>query len=573
MFLSFERVVYFGEVFVLKELVVPIFENAFESARAAGDLASEEKPAVVIETPPNEAFGDFSCNIAMTLARAERKAPMVIAEQIVKHIDAPEGFFTDVRIEKPGFINLYLNGDYLCAKLRDILSAPDDFGKNESGAGKSVYLEFVSANPTGPLHIGHGRGAALGDVLGRVLEVCGFRVHREYYINDAGNQIETLAKSAYARFLQDVKKESVPFPEDGYQGEYIREIVNSAKFREGVGALDDKEALIAQAGVVAKDLILEDIKQSLAEFRVRFDEWFSEASLFTENGNKVEEAIAALEETEKLYEKDGAKWLASSAYGDEKDRVVVRDDGRPTYLASDIAYHHLKYERVFDRYINIWGADHHGYLPRVRAAMEMLGHDPEKLDVLFVQFVSLRRGGEAVQMSTRSGEFEELSTVVDEVGVDAARFFFLMRSADTALEFDLDLAKEQSSENPVYYVQYAHARACSIFRQAKEEGEPLDGLYEGPPPGVLVLDEERGLMKNLLEWPDVVRTAAERLEPHHITFGLIALAKQFHAYYNRNRILGQGEELTRARLCLVKCAQVVLRNGLDLLGVSAPEKM
>ena len=397
-------------------------------------------------------------------------------------------------------------------------------------------------------------------------------MHREYYINDAGNQIETLAKSAYARYLQDVKGEAVPFPEDAYQGEYIREIVKSARFRECVDTLEDEETLLSQAGVIAKDLILEDIEKSLAGFRVRFDEWFSESSLFTDNGNKVAEAIAELETNEKLYEKDGAKWLASSAYGDEKDRVVVRDDGRPTYLASDIAYHHLKYERGFDRYINIWGADHHGYLPRVRASMEMLGHDPEKLDVLFVQFVSLRRGGEAVQMSTRSGEFEELSAVVDEVGVDAARFFFLMRSADTALEFDLDLAKEQSSENPVYYVQYAHARACSIFRQAEEEGESLDGL-DAPPLGVLALTEEHQLMKNLLEWPDVVRTAAERFEPHHVTFGLIALAKQFHAYYNRNRILGQGEELTRSRLCLTKCVQVVLKNGLNLLGVSAPEKM
>ncbi len=557
---------------MLKELIIPIFENAFESARAAGDLTSEEKPAVVIETPPNEAFGDFSCNIAMTLARAERKAPLVIAERIVKHLEAPEGFLRDVRVEKPGFINLYLDGDFLCAKLGEILSSPDDFGKNESGAGKSVHLEFVSANPTGPLHVGHGRGAALGDVLGRVLEASGFRVHREYYINDAGNQIETLAKSAYARYLQDVKGDAVPFPEDGYQGEYIHEIVKSPRFREGIGALEDEQALLSQAGVIAKDLILEDIEKSLSGFRVRFDEWFSESSLFTENGNRIEEAITALEANGKLYEKDGAKWLASSAYGDEKDRVVVRDDGRPTYLASDIAYHHLKYERGFDRYINIWGADHHGYLPRVRASMGMLGHDPDKLDVLFVQFVSLRRGGEAVQMSTRAGEFEELSAVVDEVGVDAARFFFLMRSADTALEFDLDLAKEQSSENPVYYVQYAHARACSLFRQAAEEGESSGGLDE-PPPGVLVLDEERQLMKNLLEWPDVVRTAGDRLEPHHVTFGLIALAKQFHAYYNRNRILGQGDGLTRARLCLAKCVQIVLKNGLNLLGVSAPEKM
>ncbi len=558
---------------MLKERIVPIFEKALERARAAGDLASRDAQAISIETPPNEAFGDFSCNVAMTLARAERRAPLEIAERILRHLEAPEGLFRDVRVEKPGFINLYMHPDYLCARLQDILAAPDDFGKNEWGAGKSVHLEFVSANPTGPLHVGHGRGAALGDVLGRVLEASGFRVHREYYVNDAGNQMETLAKSAYARYLQDVRGEAVAFPEDAYQGGYIREIASSPRFREGLESLpgEGEKALLARSGTIAKELILEDIRKSLADFRVRFEEWFSEASLFSGEGGRVERAIAALEEKKKLYEKDGAKWLASGAYGDEKDRVVVRDDGRPTYLASDIAYHDLKYERGFDRYINVWGADHHGYLPRVRAAVEMLGHDPEQLDVLFVQFVSLRRGGETVAMSTRSGEFEALSAVVEEVGVDAARFFFLMRSADTTLEFDLDLAKRQSSENPVYYLQYAHARACSLLRQAAAEGESLDRLAALP--GALALAEERQLMRNLLGWPDVVRTAAERLEPHHIPFGLLSVAKQFHAYYNRNRILGQGEEITRARLCLARCVRAVLRNGLNLLGVSAPEKM
>ncbi len=545
-------------------------------------------PAFVIETPPNDAFGDFSCNVAMTLARAEHMPPLAIAGRILKHIKAPAGLLKEVRVEKPGFINLYLDPDFLCARMKDVLSAPDDFGKNESGAGKSVHLEFVSANPTGPLHVGHGRGAALGDVLGRLLEASGFRVHREYYVNDAGNQMETLGKSAYARYLQEAQGELVPFPEDAYRGAYIREIAKSREFQEGVrpfaqvcerlasGAPDVRKRATAQAtrkaGAIAKDLILKDIRKSLADFRVDFDEWFREFSLFTEGENRVEKALAVLKENGKLYEKEGAAWLASSASGDEKDRVVKRADGRPTYLASDIAYHHLKYERGFDRYINVWGADHHGYLPRVRAAVEMLGHDPAKLDVLFVQFVRLRRRGKAVQMSTRSGEFEELSAVVDEVGVDATRFFFLMRSADTALEFDLDLAKEQSSENPVYYVQYAHARARSLFRQAAEEGKAIDRLY-AVPPGALVLAEEHRLMKNLLEWPDVVRTAVERLEPHHLTFALIALAKQFHAYYNRHRILEQNEEITHARLCLTKCVQAVLRSGLCLLGVSAPDAM
>lgn len=559
---------------MLKKLIVPMVESALARARAAGDLASESAPSVVIETPPDESFGDFSCGVAMTLAKAERRPPLAIAERIVWHFEAPEGFLRNIRVEKPGFINLYLDGGYLRGRLGEILAAPDDFGKNDLGAGQSVHLEFVSANPTGPLHVGHGRGAALGDVLGRVLEASGFRVHREYYVNDAGSQMETLAKSAYARYLSDVKGEAAPFPEEGYRGEYIREIVRSAGFQERIRPFLDEgeDALIAQSGAAARDLILEDIEKSLAAFRARFDEWFSEASLFAEGENRVARAIAALEKSGNLYGKDGARWLATSARGDEKDRVVVREDGRPTYLASDIAYHHLKYERGFDRCINIWGADHHGYLPRVRAAVEMLGHEPDKLKVLFVQFVSLRRGGEVVQMSTRSGEFEELSAVVDEVGVDAARFFFLMRSADAALEFDLDLAKEQSSENPVYYIQYAHARARSLFRQAAEAGE-LPERLAAPPPGTLELPEEHRLMLALLEWPDVVRTAAERLEPHRVAFGLLALAKRFHGYYNRSRILGQGEETTRARLCLAKCAQIVLRNGLNLLGVSAPERM
>ncbi len=557
---------------MLKKLILPMLENALARARAAGDLTSEETPPLLVETPPNEAFGDFSCNVAMTLARAERKSPLAIAERIVAHLDAPAGFLREVRVEKPGFINLYLEGDYLAARLGEVAAAPDAFGTNDLGAGQSVHLEFVSANPTGPLHVGHGRGAALGDALGRVLEASGFRVHREYYVNDAGNQMETLAASALARYLQEVRGEDAPFPEEGYRGAYVSELVRSPAFQSGVADLEDRAELLARAGALAKDLILEDIENSLAAFGVRFDEWFSEASLFTDGENRVERAIATLEERGQLYEKEGAKWLASSAHGDEKDRVVVREDGRPTYLASDIAYHELKYGRGFDRYVNVWGADHHGYLPRVRAAVEMLGHDPDKLHVLFVQFVSLRRGGEAVQMSTRAGEFEELSAVVNEVGVDAARFFFLMRSADTTLEFDLDLAKEQSSENPVYYVQYAHARACSIFRQAEEEGESPASAQEAPP-GALVLPEEQRLMRTLLEWPDVVRTAAERLEPHHVAFALLALAKQFHGYYNRHRVLGQGEDVTRARLCLTKCVRAVLANGLRLLGVSAPERM
>ena len=317
-------------------------------------------------------------------------------------------------------------------------------------------------------------------------------------------------------------------------------------------------------------IILERIRKDLKEFRVNFDNWFSEKSLY--GSGKVGETVTALEKASKLYEKDGAKWLKTSGYGDEKDRVVIREDRRPTYLASDIAYHLDKYERGFDRFINIWGADHHGYLPRIRASIEMLGNDPDRLDVLFVQFVSLRRGGKPVQMSTRAGQFEELAGVVEEVGVDAARFFFLMRSPDSALEFDLDLAKEESSENPVYYVQYAHARTCSLFRQAEAKGVSKGDLAEVPAGG-LALPEEHRLLRAILEWPGVVRTAAERLEPHRLPFALIALAKRFHAYYNRNRILVDDPAVTRARLCLAKGVQAVAASGLKLLGVNAPEKM
>jgi arginyl-tRNA synthetase len=526
----------------------------------------------VVEIPANEGFGDYSSNLAMTLAKLEHKAPIVIAECLKNHLKDSEGILKEVRVEKPGFINFYLRSDFLASRLSGVLADPAAHGRSNWGKGTRILLEFVSANPTGPLHVGHGRGAAVGDALGRILKASGFDVHQEYYVNDFGNQMNMLGRSTYLRYLES-RGEKVEFPEDGYQGDYIREIAISDNYRETViiPTKGDSEAELQRSIQFSAAVILDDIRAHLEEFRVFFDEWFSESSLF-ENPDRVEEAIRNLEGSSGIYKKDGAKWLNSSKYGDEKDRVVVRDDGRPTYLASDIAYHRLKFQRGFDRCINIWGADHHGYLPRVRASLEMMGIDPSSLDVLFVQFVSLRRGGEAVQMSTRSGQFEELSTVVREVGVDAARFFFLMRSVDSTLEFDLDLAKEQTSENPVYYVQYAHARTCSLFRQAEEQGEPVEGLTEIPEGG-LSLPEEHALAKSVLEWPEIVRMAAERLEPHRVAFGLMAIAKDFHAYYNRHRILGQGPDVTRSRLGLVRCIQAVMANGLDLLGVSAPERM
>ncbi|MEE9240910.1 MAG: arginine--tRNA ligase [bacterium] len=555
-----------------KEKLSSLLSDALASASATGDLSAKELPPIIIEIPANENFGDYSSNLAMLLAKPERKAPIVIAECLKDHLKDSEGILEDVRVEKPGFINFYLNTSFLASQLSAVLADPAAHGRSNWGKGSKVLLEFVSANPTGPLHVGHGRGAAVGDALARILKASGFDVHREYYVNNFGNQMDMLGRSTHLRYLES-KGETIEFPEEGYQGDYIREIAASESYREKVivQGENDPEAELRRSVEASASVILDDIKDHLEEFRVIFDDWFNESSLY-KRPDHVDEVIRVLEGSSGIYEKDGAKWLHSSKYGDEKDRVVVRDDGRPTYLASDIAYHHLKFRRGFDRCINIWGADHHGYLPRVRASLEMLGHDPSKLDVLFVQFVSLRRGGKPVQMSTRSGQFEELSTVVREVGVDAARFYFLMRSVDSTLEFDLDLAKEQTSENPVYYVQYAHARTCSLFRQAEERGESADDLTDIPEDG-LSLPEEHALAKSVLEWPDIVRMAAERLEPHRISFGLMAIAKDFHAYYNRHRILGQKPDITRARLCLVRCIQAVLSNGLDLLGVSAPNQM
>lgn len=547
-----------------------MMHEAMEAALGSGALTTKEHPPIEIGIPANESHGDYSTNFAMLLAQFERKPPFVIAERIKEYFVDTSGVLANVQVVKPGFFNFFVKTNFLASSLASILNDPAAYGKSGLGEGRKILLEFVSANPTGPLHIGHGRGAAVGDVLGRILAATGYRVHREYYVNDAGNQMTMLGKSAYIRYCQSEGKE-IEFPESLYSGDYIKQIAKNEDYQKFVLEAGDKEnAVIEASSKFASALILRDIRSALGDFGVFFDDWFSEGSLF--DSGSIDKVVRALEGAGHIYEKKGARWLKSSQFGDEKDRVVVREDGRPTYLASDIAYHQQKFERGFERCINIWGADHHGYLPRVKASLEMLGNDPKRLEVLFVQFVSLRRGGDPVQMSTRAGQFEELSTVVGEVGVDAARFFFLMRSVDSTLEFDLNLAKEQSSENPVFYVQYAHARTCSIFRQVDESRTEFDPA-SGIPEGGLSLPEEHALAKSLLEWPEVVQYAAERLEPHRLTFYLMALAKQFHSYYNAHRILNQEPTVTKARLCLVQCVQTVLRNGLDLLGVGAPDSM
>ncbi len=554
----------------MRRVLVPLLTEAFERARDAGELKSEELPPIILEPPPEEAFGDWATNLALLLARSERLPPMEIAGRLLRHLRTDASLIREVQVARPGFINFFMEPRFLKEKLREVEERGETYGRSSLGGGKPVQVEFVSANPTGPLHVGHGRGAVVGDVIASLLEAVDYRAEREYYINDAGNQMELLGRSTLARYREALGKGG-EFPPDGYQGDYIREMASAIAQREGGRLLElpEEEA----AGLLAReagDLILKDIESCLREFRVGFDCWFSERSLF--EGGAVERALKDLEERGHIYRRDGHLWLRTSPFGDEKDRVVVRADGRPTYLASDIAYHLNKYNRGFVKVIDIWGADHHGYVPRVRAALQMAGRDPESFRVVLVQFVSLKRGGEQVSMSTRGGEFVELSEVMREVGVDTARFLFLMRNSDAPLEFDLELAKQESSENPVYYVQYAHVRCCGLFRKAGARGIEKP-LFEEVNLERLELPEEMGLVKGILDYPYVVESSALALEPHRLAYYLVELAKELHSYYNRYRILTHDRELVDARLFLTSCVKRVLENALKLLGVTAPEQM
>ncbi|MFQ5692845.1 MAG: arginine--tRNA ligase, partial [Nitrospinota bacterium] len=466
----------------MKRELEKTIEEAYRKAVETGDLSGggggNGKVDVTVERPSQEAHGDFSTNLAMVLASAEKKPPRAIAEAIGRQFGDDHPLIDRLEIAGPGFLNFFLRREFLLEKLREAAAAGEDFGRVDVGEGRRVQVEFVSANPTGPLHIGHGRGAAVGDSLSRILGSFGYRVEKEYYINDAGRQIETLGRSIYLRYKEAAGQE-VDFPEDFYQGAYISDLAKRIYDESGPARLEEDEgAVIRDFGDRAAKTILEGIRADLREFNVEFDTWFGEQSLH--DSGEVSRALDELKEKGHVYEEDGALWLRSTAYGDEKDRVVVRKDGRPTYLASDIAYHHNKFQRGFHTVIDIWGADHHGYIPRMNAVVQMLGRPLEDFRVLLVQLVSLTRGGQPISMSTRQGQFVELAEVVREVGADATRFFLLMRRSDSQLEFDLDLAKRQSSENPVYYVQYAHARVCSVFRQAAEQVAALPGARIPP---------------------------------------------------------------------------------------------
>lgn len=523
-----------------------------------------------IEKPKKEIYGDYSTNIALILKNKLNLPSLEIGKKIASKLRDNTFIFSKIEVVSPGFINFWISIDYYLENLKKILEIKENYGRINLGQGKRVLIEFVSANPTGPLHIGHGRGAAYGDSLARILDFTGYKVFKEYYINDKGTQMNILGESVYLR-VKELLGEKIHFPEGYYKGKYIYEIAKEAiKLYPNLLSLEKEEA-IRLCKELAVKLILEDIKKDLENFRVFYDNWYSESDLY-KNG-KVEKVLQILKEKNLLYEKEKALWFKSTLFGDEKDRVVIRSNGETTYFTGDIAYHHEKFiERNFDIAINIWGADHHGYIDRLKAVLQAFEIDPEKLKVILIQMVNLIEGGAKKSMSTREGEFVELKELVSEVGVDAARFIFLSRSPDTPLDFDIELAKSRSQENPVYYVQYAHARICSIFEKAKEKGIDKISL-ENIDLKVLKEKEEIELLKKFEEFNEVIESASTYLAPYKITYYLLELAKQFHEYYSKYRILTNDLTLTYARLGLCLACKTILKIGLYLLGVSAPQKM
>jgi arginyl-tRNA synthetase len=556
----------------LKATLTGIINEALHSVAADGLLQAKDIPVPFIELTRDRKFGDYATNVAMVLASHINGNPRQFAQALsdrIREADNGENI-AKIEVAGPGFINITMSGDYWMKAVRRVLSEGSRYADSSTGQGKRIQVEFVSANPTGPLHVGHGRGAAMGDALANVLEAAGFDVQREYYINDAGNQIENLAQSVYARYLE-LFGNQVEFPEGGYRGDYIKEIADDLKANLGDRFLHKShDSVVQEISEYAALLILADIKEDLEQFGVRFDRWFSEKSLF--DGNEVKQALEEMESRGHIYREDDAVWFRSTEMGDDKDRVVIKADGSLTYFASDVAYHRNKFSRGFERVINIWGADHHGYVDRMKAAVVALGKQKEDLQILLVQLVNLLRHGKPVAMSTRAGEFVTLREVREEVGRDAARFIFLTRKADSKLDFDLDLAKERSNDNPVFYVQYAHARICSIIRNAEQTGISLPGP-EDADLTMLVLPEEKELIRHLAALPDVVDGAALALEPYRLTNYLRDISTTLHNYYYHHRVLTDDADLTAARLALVTAVRIAVRKALTLLGVTAPERM
>ena len=554
----------------MKQVVVKLLEKSIQANIDKGRLPPVAPPPIEVELTKDPGHGDYASNIAMILASQVKKNPREIAKILLEGIEDLDGVLEKVEIAGPGFLNFFVREGGLTTLLEAVERQGDRYGSSDLGKGRRVQVEFVSANPTGPLHIGHARGAVVGDVVANILAAVGYQVFREYYINDAGNQMNNLGKSVLLRY-RELLGETAEFPEGCYRGDYIRDLASELLKRDGERHLaEDAAKVVPLFTDYAAGAILEGIKEDLRTFGVVFDLYFSERELYRDEG--VEKLLRDLEEKGFIYREGEALWFRTTAFGDEKDRVVVRQNGNPTYFAADIAYHRNKFLRGFETVIDIWGADHHGYIPRMSAAVQALGYEKEALKVILVQLVNLLREGKPVAMSTRSGEFVTLREVVDEVGKDAARYNFLMRRSDSHLDFDLEVAKRQSNENPVYYVQYAHARICSIIRIAAERGIEMPAFGQADP-GLLKLPEEIDLIKAITRFPEVVEGAARTLEPHRLTFYLNDLAAGFHSYYNKNKVISDDGVLTAARLFLVKSVLTVLKNALKMLGVSAPEKM
>jgi arginyl-tRNA synthetase len=554
----------------MKQVLVKLLEKSLQAGIDKGLLPPVPRSHIAVELTKDPGHGDYASNLAMVLASQMKKNPREIAMILSADLEDRDGVLEKVEIAGPGFLNFFIREGGLTRLLETVDRRGEQFGSSNLGQGRRIQMEFVSANPTGPLHIGHARGAVVGDVMANILEAVGYQVFREYYINDAGNQMNNLGKSLLLRY-RELLGETVEFPEGCYRGDYIRELASELLKRDGDRHLHEKpDELIPLFTDYAAGAILEGIKEDLRIFGCVFDLYFSERELYRDDG--VGKLLRELEEKGFIYREGEALWFRTTAFGDEKDRVVVRQNGDPTYFAADIAYHRDKFQRGFETVIDIWGADHHGYIPRMSAAVQALGYEKDALKVILVQLVNLLREGKPVAMSTRSGEFITLREVVDEVGKDAVRYNFLMRRSDSHLDFDLDLAKKQSSENPVYYVQYAHARICSILRIAAERGHTVPA-FDRTDLSLLQLPEEIDLVKAITRFPEVLEGAAQTLEPHRLTFYLNDLAALFHSYYNKNKVISEDGALTGARLFLSRSVLTVLKNALRILGVSTPEKM
>ncbi|HLS59925.1 MAG TPA: arginine--tRNA ligase [Virgibacillus sp.] len=535
----------------------------------AGLAEAEELPVIILEKPKEKQHGDFASNIAMQLARIAKKAPRAIAEDIVHHIDKSKAAIEKVEIAGPGFINFFMKSDYLGELISTILTEGETYGQSDFGQGEKVQVEFVSVNPTGDLHLGHARGAAYGDVLCNVLTATGHDVEREYYINDAGNQITSLALSIEARYVAALGKEST-MPEEGYHGDDIIHISKEIIAEDGDLWLHkestERLSYFTEYGLSA---LLGKIEQDLIDFRVQFDHWFSERTLYEDN--QITDVLAQLDAGGYTFEKDGATWLRSTDFEDDKDRVLIKQDGGYTYLTPDIAYHQNKFDRGFDKIINVWGADHHGYIARMKAALLALGYPEDKFSVKVIQMVSLLEKGEKLRMSKRSGNAVSLRELMDEVGVDAVRYYFVTRSNDSQLDFDTELARSQSNDNPVFYVQYAHARICTMLTQAEKQGYDLEADFDAT---LLTAEKEVDLLAKLGEFPKTLTDAATRYTPHHVTQYVYDLATHLHSFYNAEKVLDPDHvELTKARIALMRAVRITIANGLQLIGVRAPEQM